>query len=59
MKRLPKYHKGPKYEVKYLWQVVAEALVITPWAEADVTRAQEAAAAQWQRFGIEAEGDMS
>jgi hypothetical protein len=59
MKRLPKYHKGPKYEVKYLWQVVAEALVIEPWCEEEVARAAELARVQWKAFGIEAEGDLS
>ena len=55
MKRLPKYYKDLKYEVKYLWQVVAEALVIEPWAEEEAARAAELASAQWAAFGIDPE----
>ncbi len=59
MKRLPKYYKDLKYEVKYIWQVVAEALVIEPWTQEEATRASEAAAAQWRAFGIQSEGDAT
>ncbi|MGL1861676.1 MAG: (Fe-S)-binding protein [Pseudodesulfovibrio sp.] len=53
MKRIPKYYEGCGFEVKYLWQLVAEALVIEPWA-ADVAKESEAAAAaQWADLGID------
>ncbi len=55
MKRLPKYYK----DLKYLWQVVAEALVIEPWAREEVARASETAAAQWRSFGIQSEGTVA
>ncbi len=53
MKRIPKYYEGCGFEVKYLWQLVAEALVIEPW-DADVAKESEAAAAaQWADLGID------
>ena len=55
MKRLPKFYKDLKYEVKYLWQVVAEALVIDPLEGEALANAEKAAAEQWERFGIEME----
>lgn len=56
--RLPKYYKDLTYEVKYLWQVVAEALVIEPWAEDEAKRAAEQASAQWEAFGIDPDAGM-
>jgi Fe-S oxidoreductase len=54
MKRLPKFYKGEcSYQVKFLWEVVAESLVLTPWTEAEIARGQAEAAAQWERYGIE------
>ena len=55
MKRIPKFHAGYTYEVKYLWQLVAETLILEPWAEDMIALAQEEAAAQWEKFGVEAE----
>ncbi len=55
MKRIPKFHTGYAYEVKYLWQLVAETLILEPWAEDMIALAQEEAAAQWEKFGVEAE----
>lgn len=52
MKRVPKYHTDYKYEVKYIWQLVAETLVIEPWSEEEVKKAEEEAKAQWERFGV-------
>jgi Fe-S oxidoreductase len=52
MKRIPKYYGGRKYEVKYLWQLVAEALVIEPWDAASVARGEAEAKAQWEALGI-------
>ena len=55
MKRLPKYNEDLHYEVKYIWQVVAEALVIDPLTGDDLARAEAETAAQWDRFGVDLE----
>ena len=51
MKRIPKFYPDCNYEVKYIWQLVAESLVFEPWSDEEVARAQEAAKAQWERLG--------
>ena len=53
MKRIPKFYPGCRYEVKYIWQLVAEALVIDPWDEALIAAAEAEAGAQWARLGVE------
>lgn len=53
MKRLPNYYPDYKYEVKYLWQVIAEALVIDPLQGEELRRAKAEAEEQWKRLGVE------
>jgi Fe-S oxidoreductase len=53
MKRLPKYYKDYQYEVKYIWELVADALVIDPWTEEEVAKAEAEAAAQWEALGLD------
>lgn len=53
MRRIPKFYPDCDYEVKYLWQLVAEALVIEPWDEARVAAARVEERAQWERLGVE------
>ena len=53
MRRLPKFYTDYQYEVKYIWQLVAETLVLEPWSEEEVARAEAEAKAQWERFGID------
>lgn len=53
MKRLPKFYKDYEYEVKYIWELVADSLVIEPWGAAEVERAEEEARAQWERLGVD------
>jgi hypothetical protein len=53
MKRIPKFYPGCRYEVKYIWQLVAEALVIDPWDETRVYAAEAEARDQWTRLGME------
>ena len=50
--RLPKFHPGRAWEVKYLWQVVAEALVIPLKPASEVARLEAEARAQWERLGV-------
>ena len=53
MKRLPKYYKDYPYEVKYIWEVVADSLILEPWSEEEQAKAQEEATAQWERLGVD------
>ena len=57
MKRLPKFYTDYKYEVKYIWEVVADALVIDPYTEEEIAANMAEAAAQWERLGIEIEDE--
>jgi hypothetical protein len=53
MRRIPKFYPDCTYEVKYIWQLVAEALVIEPWEEERIAAAQAEAREQWDRLGLE------
>ena len=53
MKRVPKFNPEYKYEVKYLWELVADSLIMEPWSEEEIARGEAEAAAQWERFGVE------
>jgi len=55
MKRLPKYYKDYPYEVKYIWELVADSLIIEPWTDEEIEKAKEEARAQWERLGVEVE----
>ena len=57
MKRIPKYYPDCHYEVKYIWQLIAETLVLEPWSDEEVLRAEEEATAQWQRLGYTPDSD--
>ena len=56
MKRIPKFYPDCDYEVKYIWQLIAESLVIEPLAEGEILRLETEAAAQWAAFGVDIEG---
>ncbi|HKI81429.1 MAG TPA: (Fe-S)-binding protein, partial [Pseudodesulfovibrio sp.] len=53
LRRIPKFYQDRKFEVKYLWQLVAEALVIEPWDKERIEVAQAEAEAQWKDLGVE------
>jgi Fe-S oxidoreductase len=53
MRRIPKFYPDCTYEVKYIWQLVAEALVIEPWEAERIATAQAEAREQWERLGME------
>ncbi|MBF0498021.1 MAG: (Fe-S)-binding protein [Deltaproteobacteria bacterium] len=57
MKRIPKDYPEHRYEVKYLWQLVADSLVVDPWSDEEIDQAKADAAAQWERLGVELESD--
>ncbi|MFH1035610.1 MAG: (Fe-S)-binding protein [Pseudomonadota bacterium] len=52
MKRYPKYYDCD-YEVKYIWELVADTLLVEPWNDEEAEKAQAEAAAQWERLGID------
>lgn len=54
--RLPRHYPGSAWEVKYLWQVVAEALVIPLKPASEITRLEAEARAQWARLGVMYDG---
>jgi heterodisulfide reductase subunit B len=41
-----------KVEVKYLWELVADSLVVEPWSEEEVQKAHALRDAQYERDGI-------
>ena len=45
MKRVPKYYPEYKYEVKYIWELVADSIVLDPWSDDEIARAEAEAAA--------------
>jgi len=53
MKRIPKHFDGCDYEVMYIWQLVADCLVIDPWTDDQIKAGKEAAAAQWDILGVD------
>jgi Fe-S oxidoreductase len=52
MKRLPKHYQGYKYEVRYIWELVAETLVLQPWSDEETATAEAEAKEQWKRLGL-------
>jgi hypothetical protein len=48
-------------EVKYLWELVSESLVVEPWSEEEVQKAHDLRDAQYERdeivFDEEEEGE--
>ncbi|MGD8562688.1 MAG: (Fe-S)-binding protein, partial [Desulfarculaceae bacterium] len=57
MKRIPKYYTDHKYEVKYIWELVADSLVLDPWTEEEIEKGRAEAEAQWERLGVELDDD--
>lgn len=55
MKRIPKFYEDADYEVMYIWQLIADSLVLEPWAEDEVAKAEAEAKAQWDRLGVDLE----
>lgn len=40
-------------ETFYLWELLAEAIIVEPWSEEEQKAARALADAQWEKFGIE------
>lgn len=56
MKGLAKeFDMGNYKETFYIWELVAETLIIEPWSEDEVKRSHEERDAQFERDGVELE----
>jgi Fe-S oxidoreductase len=53
MKRVPKHYPDYPYEVKYIWELVADSLVIEPWTEKEIAEGEAEGKAQWERLGVD------
>ena len=42
-------------EVKYLWELVADSLIVEPWSEEEIKKANELRDAQYERDGVDLE----
>ena len=42
-------------ETYYLWELLAEAIVVEPWDDPRIKRSRKEAAEQWERLGVELE----
>ncbi len=42
-------------ETKYLWELVADSLVVEPWSEEEIEKARKERDEQYERFGIDLE----
>ncbi len=52
MKALTKEYKL-ECETFYLWELLAESIIVEPWSQEEQDKANALAAAQWEAFGIE------
>ena len=44
-------------ETFYLWELLSEAIIIEPWSEKEIAKAEAEGAAQWEELGIDLEED--
>ncbi len=48
---VPEYELG--VEIKYIWELVADSLIVEPWSEEEIKKAHEERDAQYERDGID------
>jgi hypothetical protein len=53
MKQVPKHYSDYLYEVKYIWEIIADSLIIEPWTEEEVAKGEAEGKAQWERLGVD------
>ena len=58
MRRYPKFFDDCDFEVKYIWELVADCLVLDPYTDEEVAKCQAEAKAQWERLGVDLDADM-
>ena len=44
-------------ETKYLWELVADSLIVEPWSEEEIKKANELRDAQYERDDIDLEDE--
>ena len=44
-------------ETKYLWELVADSLIVEPWSEDEIKKANELRDAQYERDGVDLEDE--
>ena len=45
-------------ETKYLWELVADSLIVEPWSEEEVKKANDLKDAQYERDGVDLDAEM-
>ena len=45
-------------ETKYLWELVSDSLIVEPWSEEEIQKANELRDAQYERDGVDLEEEM-
>ena len=58
MRRVPGHYSGRPYRVKYLWELVADSLVVTPWSDEEIEKARAEEEAQWAALGVDVSGPV-
>lgn len=53
MKRVPKHYPDYPYEVKYIWELIADSLVIEPWTDEEIAQGEAEGKAQWEALGVD------
>jgi len=53
MKRVPKYYPDYHYEVKYIWELIADSLIIEPWTDEEIAQGEADGKAQWEALGVD------
>ncbi|OEU47590.1 MAG: Fe-S oxidoreductase [Desulfobacterales bacterium C00003060] len=53
MRRIPKFYTDHKYEVKYIWQLIADSLEIEPWTAEEIAKGEAKGKAQWEKLGVD------
>jgi hypothetical protein len=44
-------------ETKYLWELVADSLIVEPWSEDEIKKANELRDTQYERDGVDLEDE--
>ncbi len=58
MKGLTKEYGLEGLETKYLWELVADSLIVEPWSEEEVQKANELRDAQYERDEIDLDAEQ-
>lgn len=45
-------------EIMYIWELIAESLIVEPWSEEEIKKGKEESDAQWEKFGVDLDEEM-